>query len=49
MSIVDHLFDITWIEGRGRDSRLPTGLPSMDGTALALTWRIGLFFKKVLN
>jgi hypothetical protein len=44
MSIVDHLFDITWIDGRGRDSRLPSGFPSLEGTALA--WRIGRFFRK---
>lgn len=36
MTVANHTFDIAWIEGRGRDSRLPTGLPSMDGTALAL-------------
>lgn len=36
MTVAAHSFDITWLEGQGRDSRLPDGLPSLSGTALAL-------------
>lgn len=36
MTIVSHSFDITNIIGVGRNSRLPSGVPSIDGSALKI-------------